>query len=137
MIAAWGPFLFDIGGLDLDKLTRMVGARWHDHDIIGRRPAGQFLGPAKKTVKITGVSFPADDGIGGPAALSGMEAAMEQGQTYPLVDGSGSVFGLYRLEKLSAEESYHDAFGQPGRVAYSLEFALQDDGTGAIFSIWP
>ena len=137
MLAAWGPFLFDIGGLDFERLARSAGARWHEHAIIGRRPAGQFLGPAKKMVTITGITFPNDDGVAGQAALQGMEAAMEAGQVYPLVSGSGSVAGLYRLERMEVEESFADSAGEPGKIGYRLAFALHDDGAGALFKIWP
>ncbi len=137
MLAAWGPFLFDIGALDFDKLTRETRGRWHEHPIIGRRPAGQFLGPGKKTVAISGVTFPNDDGVGAQAAIQGLEGAAEAGLVYSLVSGSGSVAGLYRLEIVKAEESFSSRMGEPGRISYHLEFALHDDGAGALFKIWP
>ena len=137
MLAAWGGFIFEAPAPAFDKLTRNTTARWKDHDIIGRRPAGQYLGPGKMTVTLTGVTFPADDGGAGSGAIAGMEAACAAGDVNDLVTGSGSVAGAFRLESISVDESFHDVDGAPGRVGYTLNFAAQDDGAGAIWSLWP
>ncbi len=65
MLACWGGYVFEMGAMAFDKLSRQTRARWKEHEIIGRRPAGQYLGPDKRTVKLTGVVFP-NDGVDGP-----------------------------------------------------------------------
>jgi hypothetical protein len=137
MLLAWGGFTFESGGQAFDKLARQTGGRWKDHEIIGRRPAGQYLGPDKRTLTISGVTFPNDDGAGPAAQVLALEAACEAGEVHCLVTGSGSVSGAYRLETMAPEESFHDAGGRPQRVGYSLTFAAHDDGDGAIWSLWP
>jgi len=137
MLAAWGPFVFDAPAPSFDQLTRETSARWAKHEIIGRRPAGQYLGPGEKAVKLKGVVFPLDDGAAAGAAPKAMEAACEAGQVYDLVTGSGSVAGPFRLEKMKVDETFHDVNGAPGKVAYELTFAAHDDGAGAVWSLWP
>jgi phage protein U len=137
MLMAWGGFIFEMGGLDFNKLGRETAARWHDHPIIGRRPAGQYLGPDKKPLKISGVTFPNDDGSGPASQVLALEAACEAGEVHCLVTGSGNVSAAYRLEKIAPEETFHDADGRPQRVAYTLTFAAHDDGDGQIWSLWP
>lgn len=137
MLATWGGFTFEMGGLAFDKLSRHTKARWHEHPIIGRRPAGQYLGPDKRTLKISGVTFPNDDGAGAAAQVVSLEAACEAGEVHCLVTGSGDVSAAYRLEEIAPEESFHDAGGKPQRVGYSLTFAAHDDGDGQIWSLWP
>ena len=137
MLMAWGGYVFEMGAMAFDKLTRQTKARWKDHEIIGRRPAGQYLGPDKCTLTISGVTFPNDDGAGAAAQVAALEAACLAGEVYCLVTGSGSVSGPYRLELIDPEESFHDANGNPGRVGYALTFAAHDDGAGQIWSVWP
>jgi len=137
MLLAWGSFTFESGGQAFDKLARQTGGRWKDHEIIGRRPAGQYLGPDKRTLTISGVTFPNDDGAGPAAQVLALEAACEAGEVHCLVTGSGSVSGAYRLETIAPEESFHDDAGRPQRVGYSLTFTAHDDGDGAIWSLWP
>ena len=98
MLMAWGGYVFEMGAMAFDKLTRQTKARWKDHEIIGRRPAGQYLGPDKCTLTISGVTFPNDDGAGAAAQVAALEAACLAGEVYCLVTGSGSVSGPYRLE---------------------------------------
>ncbi|MGD0564560.1 MAG: phage tail protein [Roseiarcus sp.] len=137
MLACWGGYVFETGDMAFDKLSRRTKAQWAKHKIIGRRPAGQYLGPDERTVKISGVVFPNDDGAGAAAQVIALEAACEAGEVYCLVAGSGSVSGPYRLESIDPEESFHDANGNPGRVGYSLTFEAHDDGNGQIWSLWP
>jgi hypothetical protein len=137
MLMCWGGYVFEMGAMAFDQLSRQVKAQWAEHKIIGRRPAGQYLGPDKRTLTIHGVTFPNDDGAGAAAQALALEAACEAGEVYCLVTGSGSVSGPYRLEEIDPQESFHDAAGNPGRVEYSLTFAAHDDGDGQVWSMWP
>ena len=137
MLMCWGGTVFEMGALAFDKLARQTKAQWEEHEIIGRRPAGQYLGPDKRTLTISGVTFPNDDGAGPAAQVLALEAACEAGEVHSLVTGSGNVSGPFRLEEIDPEETFHDANGQPQRVAYNLTFAAHDDGDGQIWSLWP
>lgn len=137
MLLAWGGFIFEMGAVAFDRLRHRVGARWHEHPIIGRQPAGQYLGPAKEPLVLTGVIFTADDAASAEVQIKSMQAACRAGTVACLVTGSGSVSGPFRLEQMERDETYHDDFGVPGRIAYMLEFAAHSDGDGEIWSIWP
>jgi len=137
MLMAWGPYVFEAGAMAFDKLSRQTKARWKIHEIIGRRPAAQYLGPDNRTLTIVGVVFPNDDAAGAADQVTALEASCEAGEVYCLVTGSGNVTGPYRLESVSPDESFHDAAGNPGRVGYSLTFSAHDDGDGQIWSLWP
>ena len=137
MLIAWGGFTFEMGAMAFDRLTRNAEARWKDHDIIGRRPAGQFLGPGKRTLTLVGVVFAAEDGQGAAAQVAALEAASDAGQVNSLVTGTGKVYGPFRLETVAPEETFHDESGAPARVGYTLTFGEQDDGNGRIFKAWP
>ena len=137
MLMCWGGSVFEAGAMAFDKLARQTKARWKDHEIIGRRPAGQYLGPDKQPLTISGVTFPNDDGAGPAAQVIALGNACEAGEVHCLVTGSGSVSGPFRLEEIDPEETYHDANGSPQRVAYNLTFAAHDDGDGQIWSLWP
>jgi phage protein U len=137
MLMAWGGYVFETGAMAFDKLARQTKARWKDHEIIGRSPAGQYLGPDKRPLTISGVTFPNDDGAGPAAQVLALEAACMAGEVHCLVTGSGSVSGPFRLEEIDPEETFHDAGGNPQRVGYNLTFAAHDDGDGRIWSLWP
>jgi phage protein U len=136
MMMAWGPHTFEAGQMAYDEFVLEAGGRWKDHEIIGRRPAGQYLGPAKEPVKLKGVFFPLD-ARAASAALRAMQEASRAGETYTLATGRGDVLGVFRLEKARRSESFHIDNGGALRVAYDLEFAAHEDGGGRIWSLWP
>ena len=137
MLLAWGGFTFEMGGVAFERLRAFAEARWKEHEIIGRQPAGQYLGPGRQRLILTGVVFAAEDGAGAQAQVGAMMAACRAGRVFCLVAGSGSVSGPYRLERIERDETFHDAAGFPGRLGYTLEFAAHDDGNGQIWSLWP
>lgn len=133
----WGPYAFEANGMGYEELTHQAGGRWKDHEIIGRRPAGQYLGPDKETVKIKGVVFPLDNGAGSVRGVKALQEASRAGQTHPLATGRGELLGQYRLEKISRAEALLIDNGAALKVSYDLEFVYQEDGAGAIWSLWP
>lgn len=137
MLLAWNGFVFEMGGMDFDRLRLFTEARWRDHEIIGRQPAGQFLGPGRERRILSGVIFTAEDGASVEAQLEALRAAARAGQVGCLVSGAGSVSGPHRLERIERDETFHDAAGAPGRIGWILEFAAHDDGDGRIWSLWP
>ena len=137
MLLGWGRFVFEMEGVAFERLRAMTEARWADHPIIGRRPAGQYLGPGRERLILSGVIFAAEDGAGAEAQVSAMQAACRAGLVASLVTGSGSVAGPHRLERMERDETFHDAAGVPGRIGYVLEFAAHDDGNGPVWSLWP
>lgn len=137
MLLGWNGFAFEMGGVAFERLRQITEARWREHEIIGRQPAGQYLGPGRQRIVLTGVIFTAEDGASAEAQVSAMQAACRSGRVGCLVSGSGSVSGPHRLERIERDETFHDADGFPGRIAYILEFAAHDDGNGQIWSLWP
>ncbi len=137
MLLAWGGFVFETSNLAFERLRQSSETRWRDHEIIGRQPAGQYLGPGRQRVTVTGAIFPAEDGAAPGAQIAAMQLASRKGLVSCLVSDFGSVAGPYRLERVERDETFHDAAGMPGRIGYTLEFAAHDDGAGLIWSLWP
>ena len=136
MLLGWGPHRFEVGRLAYDQLRQRTAGRWKDHDIIGRRPAGQFMGPAAEPLHLKGVVFPAD-ARDTTAKIAALQAACREGRVYSLIAGNGEVFGPHRLEQVSREETYHDGKGTAGRIGFDLEFKSHDDADERIWSVWP
>jgi phage protein U len=137
MLMGWGPHRFEAAGVAFDELRQRAAGRWKDHDIIGRRPAGQYLGPAVEPLRLKGVVFPEYDGRAAREQIVAMQAACRAGEVHTLITGAGEVLGPHRLEHVDRTEQFHDATGAPRRIAYDLEFKSHDDGEGRIWSLWP
>jgi hypothetical protein len=137
MLMGWGPHRFEVGGAAFEELRRRVEGRWERHPIIGRRPAGQYLGPGEETVTLRGTIYPVDQGGGLEAVVAALLADCRAGRTYMLLALSGDVAGPHRLERAESAESFHLPDGAAQKIVYDLTFAVHDDGAGQIWSLWP
>ena len=137
VLMAWGPFQFETGAAAYEELRHRASARWEKHAIIGRRPAGQHLGPGEESVSLRGTIYPDVTGAGSAATVNALLAAAQQAQVYTLLSADGTIIGPFRLEKAESTGSFIDPAGAPQKLTYDLEFVAHDDGAGQIFSLWP
>lgn len=137
VLMAWGPHRFEVGAVAYEDLHHRVAGRWERHPIIGRRPAGQYVGPDEEAVVLRGTIYPIDQGGGLAGRVSALLASSRAGEVHTLLAVTGDVMGPYRLEKAEAAESYHLPSGAAQKVTYDLEFHAHDDGDGQIWSLWP
>lgn len=137
VLMAWGPFLFEVGRAAYEKIERDVKPRWKDHEIIGRRVAGQFVGPGKLSVVIAGTIYPDVTGASSVATVRGIEAAADAGEVYELVSMDGTIFGPHRLVKGKSVGEYIGPDGAPQKLSYTLTFELHSDDGGPVVAMWP
>ncbi|MBY6242220.1 phage tail protein [Methylosinus sp. Sm6] len=137
VLMGWGPHRFEVGRAAFEELRRRVHARWEKHAIIGRRPAGQYLGPGEEIVSLRGTIYPVDQGGGVELLIAALLADCRAGATHILLSESGDIAGPHRLEAAQTVESFHLPDGTPQKLVYDLDFAVHDDGFGQIWSLWP
>ena len=137
VLMGWGPHRFEVGGMAYEELRRRAEPRWGKHEIIGRRTAGQYVGPGEDPVRLRGTIYPMHQGGGLDQAVDALLADSRAGKTYTLLSSNGAVMGPHRLERAEAAESYHLSDGRAQKIVYDLEFHAHDDGDGQIWSLWP
>ncbi|QGM46752.1 phage tail protein [Methylocystis heyeri] len=137
VLMGWGPHRFTVGSMAYEELRQRAEGRWGKHEIIGRRPAGQYLGPGDESVTLRGVVYPLDMMGGEDAQVQALLSDCTTGQVYTLLSANGDIQGPYRLERAEAIGTYLDPAGNAQRIEYELHFHPHDDGDGGIFSIWP
>lgn len=136
VLMGWGAFRFEVGQNCFERLRERVGARWERHPIIGRRPAGQYLGPDDESVMVIGTVYPFA-GVGDAATIQRMFQACRDGTVSILAAADGSIIGPYRLERAERVATDHLPNGGAQKQIYELEFFAHDDGEGQIWSLWP
>lgn len=135
---ALGAFRFEAMGFGYDGVTRRVNTQWADVPVAGVLNQQQWLGPTSEEITIRGVIFPAE--FGGQVSLEGIIAAALSGLPLLLVSGGalqGLIHGLYAIQSVDEDRSFHTAFGVPRRNAYaiSLKKANQTGPLGGLASI--
>ena len=136
VLMAWGPFLFEVGRAAYESIERDVKPRWEEHKIIGRRVAGQFVGPGKSSVVLKGTIYPDVTGASSLATVRGIEAAADLGEVHELVSMDGAIFGPHRLDKGKSVGSYIAPDGSPQKLDYTFHFELHSDDGGPVVAMW-
>lgn len=137
VLLAWGPYRFETGGTSFEELEHKVAQRRRRHEIIGRAPAGQYLGPDVEPVRLRGSVYPRYDGDDTARQLREMQASCQAGESYILLSGEGDIYGLFTLERMSRRESHHLTTGSAQKVTFEAEFTADVDPAGTVWSLWP
>lgn len=134
-LLAWGALRFEAGATSYERLAQRFRARWERHPIIGRRPAGQFLGPDDEGIVLRGTVYPGVIGAKDPIEAARDDA--RSGTVNLLITGSGDVLGPHRLEQIEIVETHLKEDGDPQKADYELIFFAHDDGDGQVWGFWP
>jgi phage protein U len=122
---ALGLFVFATGTVPYQQLQRQTQWRHPSSSRIGRRPARQFVGPGDDTITLTGTLYP--ELTGGRVSLALLRTMADTGKAWPMIEGSGTVYGLYVIEEMSETGSLFFADGSARKIDFSMKLARIDD----------
>lgn len=125
MMMAFGQFVFSLGTLAYQDLQRQTSWRHPSTSRVGARPARQYLGPGDESINLSGLLLP--DFAGHPGTLDELRAMGAAGAAWPLVDGTGIVYGLFVIESLNETRTLFYRDGQARRIEFQLQLARVDD----------
>lgn len=122
---ALGLFVFALDTLPYQQLQQQLAWRLASNSRIGHRPAYQFLGPDEETITLTGVLLP--ELTGGDTALALLKLMADQGKAWPLIEGTGMIYGFYAVAVLSTTRSDFFSDGKARRIDFTLQLTRVDD----------
>lgn len=119
-----GLFVFSLATLTFDELQRKMDWRHAKSERQGARAASQFLGPGEDTISLPGSIVP---GVSGKySSLQRLREMATTGDAWPLVDGSGTVLGQFRIVAIDESQTYHVAGGLARRIDFGLDLERAD-----------
>jgi len=98
---------------------------------VSRRPSTQFLGPDNESLTLSGVLLP--EVTGGRLSLLALEQMAELGKAWPLIEGSGTIYGMFVIENLSQTKTEFFESGMSRRIEFSLTLKRVDESLFEIF----
>ena len=125
MMLALGMFVFSLSTLAYQELQRQTEWRHASNNRIGAVPARQFLGRGDDTITLPGVILPELAGSG--LSLDAIRLMANTGKAWPMVEGSGRIYGLWVIESLSETKTIFFSDGTPRRIEFSLSLKRIDD----------
>lgn len=125
MMMILGMFVFMLKTAPYNQLQRKNSWRHPEQQRIGQRPAYQFLGPGEDTITLSGTLMP--EITAGRLSLDLIRAMAEDGKAWPLIEGSGRMYGFWAVEEVSETSSEFFRDGVPKKIEFSLSLKRVDE----------
>jgi len=120
-----GLFPFTLGTLPYQQLQQQLKWRLPGNSRVGQRPAYQFLGRDEETITLPGTLMP--ELTGGDTSLAMLVLMADQGKAWPLIEGTGAIYGFYAIESLDTTRSEFFADGKAQRIDFTLTLKRIDN----------
>jgi len=125
MMMALGMFVFSLHTAAYQELQRQTDWRHASNNRIGAAPARQFVGRGDDAITLPGIIFPELDGTA--LSLDAIRLMANTGKAWPMVEGTGRIYGLWVIESLSETKTIFFSDGTPRRIDFTLSLKRIDD----------
>ncbi|MCG9079934.1 phage tail protein [Laribacter hongkongensis] len=122
---ALGLFVFMLETAPYQQLQQRFAWRLPGNNRVGKRPTHQFLGPDDEPVTLSGVLMP--EITGGDTALALLKIMGDQGKAWPLIEGTGMIYGFFAIEGLEVTRRDFFSDGKARQIDFSLTLKRVDD----------
>lgn len=131
MMLILGLFVFRLQTLPYQTLQRNVDYRWPSNSRIGLRPTLQFLGVSEEKITLSGVLMP--EITGGKVSMQLLDAMAVDGRAWPLLEGTGTIYGMFVVNSVSETRSEFFSDGSARRIEFSLTLTRVDESLTALY----
>lgn len=125
MMMILGMFVFTLKTAPYQDLQRKTDWRHPSQPRVGQRPAYQFLGPGDDTITLSGTLYP--EITGGRLSLDLLRAMAEDGKAWPLIEGSGRLYGFWAITGVTETSTEFFRDGVPKKIEFSLALTRVDE----------
>ena len=131
MMMTLGLFVFKLRTLPYQTLKRDVGYGWVENKRVGQRPITQYLGLGTETINLTGQLLP--EVTGGQTYLQVFESMADSGRAWPLIEGSGTIYGMFVVQSFNHTNSQLNTDGRARNISFELTLKRVDESYAAMF----
>ncbi|WGO91846.1 phage tail protein [Pseudomonas viciae] len=125
MMLALGMFVFSLSTAAYQALQRQTEWRHARNPRVGAAPARQFIGRGDDTITLPGIILP--ELAGSALSLDALRLMANTGKAWPMVEGSGRIYGLWIIESLNETKTLFFRDGTPRRIEFTLILKRIDD----------
>lgn len=125
MMMGLGQFVFSLSTLAYQDLQRQTQWRHPSSSRVGAAPARQFVGPGDDSIALQGLLVP--ELAGDTESLDTLRGMADTGAAWPLVEGTGRVYGFFVIESLTEGRTLFFQDGASRRIEFTLNLQRVDD----------
>lgn len=126
MMMTLGFFVFEIHTAPYQELQRQTEWRHASQNRVGQRPSYQYLGPGEDTISLSGTLYP--ELTGGRLSLDLLRTMAEQGKAWPLIEGTGRLYGYWAITGITETSSEFFRDGAPKKIEFAINLVRVDEG---------
>lgn len=126
MMLALGMFVFSLHTAAYQEMQRQTEWRHPSSNRIGAQPARQFLGRGEDAITLPGIILP--ELAGTVLSLDALRQMADTGKAWPMVEGTGRLYGLWVIEGLTETRTIFFSNGAARRIEFNLSLKRVDDG---------
>lgn len=125
MMMVYGMFVFELKTLPHQQLQQNKTWRHVKNERINRSASWQYIGAGEDQITLSGVLYP--EITGGEVSLTVLTTQAYTGRPWPLIDGTGQIYGMYVITGLQTTRSELDRYGKAKKIEFSISFQRCDE----------
>lgn len=124
MMLVLGMFVFERRTLPFQTLKRSSSYSYAKNSRVGIRDSYQFVGEGEESITVGGTLYP--ELTGGTLSCAMLRQMAGLGYPWPLLDGSGMIYGLYVITNVEENGSEYFPDGTPRKIDFTLKLERFD-----------
>ncbi|HBR1366666.1 TPA: phage tail protein [Klebsiella pneumoniae] len=124
MMMVYGLFVFELSTIPYQQLQLARSWRHVKNDRVGRSASWQYIGAGDTQLTLSGLLYP--EITGGNLSLGVLSTMAFTGLAWPLIDGVGSIYGMYTLADLRETHQEFDRYGQAKKIEFTITLQRVD-----------
>ncbi len=122
MMMVFGLFVFELRTLPYQQLQLSRNWRHVKNDRVGRSAKWQYVGAGENQLTLGGLLYP--EITGGNLSLGAVSTMAYAGLAWPLIDGVGSIYGMYVIT--GCRKRIRSSIAMEKRKRLSLRFHYRE-----------
>ncbi|HBT3299136.1 TPA: phage tail protein [Klebsiella pneumoniae] len=131
MMMVFGLFVFELRTLPYQQLQLSRNWRHVKNDLVGRSAKWQYVGAGENQLTLGGLLYP--EITGGNLSLGAVSTMAYTGLAWPLIDGVGSIYGMYVITGLQETHQEFDRYGKAKKIEFTLSLQRVDEDIRELF----
>ncbi|MFJ5855382.1 phage tail protein [Enterobacter cancerogenus] len=125
MMMILGMFVFTLKTTPYQQLERENSFRHTKAERVGTAPVYQYTGPDEEPVTLSGTLYP--EVTGGDVSLAALRAMAYTGKAWPLIEGTGTVYGMFVITGLKQTRAEFFSDGKARKIDFVLSLKKVSD----------
>lgn len=125
MMMVLGLFVFTLKTVPYQELQLQRQWRHASNSRVNARPVLQFVGPDTDTITLNGTLMPAI--TGGRLSMLTLDQMAETGKAWPLIEGSGTIYGMFIIESISQTKREFFSDGAARQIEFTITLKRVDE----------